>query len=53
MISDPASVLSIEAWLAEARTQLEQGSDSARLDAELLLAQGLADIARVAGARPR
>lgn len=41
MISDPASVLSIEAWLAEARTQLEAGSDSARLDAELLLAHVL------------
>lgn len=41
MISGPASVLSIEAWLAEARTQLEAGSDSARLDAELLLAHVL------------
>ncbi len=41
MISDPASVLSIEAWLAEARSQLEAGSDSARLDAELLLAHVL------------
>ncbi|PHS66614.1 MAG: protein-(glutamine-N5) methyltransferase, release factor-specific [Thalassobium sp.] len=33
--------MSIEAWLAEARTQLEAGSDSARLDAELLLAHVL------------
>ena len=41
MISGPASVLSIEAWLVEARTQLEAGSDSARLDAELLLAHVL------------
>ncbi len=41
MISGPASVLSIDAWLAEARTQLEAGSDSARLDAELLLAHVL------------